>query len=222
MRKIFITNQYAGNNPAQLRIRSDIMNTKRVFIFVFISFLIVQVSHAKDAYKDKDLDIRFPETVASLRFLDKLDLKKPGLGYDVRYQDEALFIKVDIYVYDRTYEDIGSGISSERVKVEFNSILTVFPYFERMGYYKALKEVMRGQKHYRGSSVIFLWVRHQYRQILGKGVQYSGERISDTFLSAKGGKFLKVRMTLKKEQLEEREKDIEEFMKQLAKLIEGS
>lgn len=197
------------------------MNVKRLFICAVCISLVVQVSHAKEAYRDQSIGIVFPEKLGSLTFQERHDYKEAGLGYSLRYHDERLF-KVDIYVYDRTYQDIGSGIASERVKAEFNSVLMVLKYVEKMGKYQDVKELKRSKKVYGDNGVKFLWARYQYKQAPGKGVLYLGERISDTFLTSKKGKFVKVRITLKKVQLQEREEDIQEFMKQLANLFEGS
>lgn len=197
------------------------MNLKKIFICAACAFLLVQVSHAEEAYRDQSTGIVFPEKIGSLKFQERHEYKESGLGYKLRYQDERLF-KVDIYIYDKTYQDIGSGIESEKVKAEFNEVLMVIRYMEKIGKYQDVKELKRTEKQYGHGGVRFLWARYQYKQTPGKDVLYHGERVSDTFLTAKNGKFIKVRLTLNKEQLRERKKDIQEFMKQLANLFEAS
>ena len=197
------------------------MIMKRLFICVFAIMAFSGQIYAKDAYRDKEIGLSFPLKLAGFEFQGHHNYEKPGLGYSVRYQDDRLF-KIDIYVYDNTYKDIGDGSSSKRVGDEFNSVLAIFPYLEKNGKYRNVKELKKGKKKYGTNGVEFLWAQYQYEQSPGEGVQYYGKRISNTYLTAKKGKFIKVRLTFKKNELNKREKDTKEFMKELSKMLNGS
>lgn len=178
------------------------------------------MNHFRDhePVKDDVLGVTFPERIGMFALQGREEFQEPGMGYSLRYHDEHLF-KVNVYVYDNDLTDIGNGIDSKRVTEEFASVLSVFSIFEKMGKYKDVKRVDKGTTEYPHGSLQFLWSRCQYRQSAGEGVAYLGLRVSETYLSAKSGKFVKVRLTLKEEELNERQAEISGFMKHIGRIL---
>ena len=189
-------------------------------LIIFLAFLLVSSNlSAQDLYQDKNLGVRFPEKIGDLKYQGREAYEKPGLGYSIRYQDDSLF-KVDIYVYDKNIKNIGSGIDSKKIKDEFASILMIFPYMQKIGKYNKVKAVEKGQKKI--GKTTFLWAQYEYKQAKGDGTFYLGSRLSDTFLVGKNNLFVKVRMTLKKEDSEKKKAIKYEFLRILGNLIGSS
>lgn len=165
--------------------------------------------------KDDVLGVTFPEQIGKLVFFpDPHEYATPGLGYSMRYQDDRLF-KVDVYVYDNNLPDIGEGTNSKRVMDEFISVIQFFSTMIKMGLYHDFKNLDRGTTTYPPGSLQFVWHRCQYRQSEG----YLGLRVSETHLSAKSGKFIKVRLTLPEEEFTERQAEVSNFLKHLAEIL---
>ena len=194
------------------------MNVKRV-LFCLVMMMVVGVHlHAGDGYRDESIGLSFPQKLAGFDFQKHQAYDNPDLGYSVRYQDRKLF-KIDIYVYDKGYKDIGEGISSKRVAPELKEVLDTIMYLEKKGIYRNVRQLSEGTGKYGAKDVQFVSFRCRYEQTPGKDVLYYGERISDTYLTARKGKFVKVRLTFVKEELAQREKDIKDFMDGLADLM---
>jgi hypothetical protein len=174
----------------------------------------------RDAFVDRDWGVTFPETIASLTFEARQEYDDPKLGYSLRYRDEY-FVKVDIYVYDKGYTNIGSGISSTSVRDEFAEVLNVLRIMEKMGKYKGVKEVAKLTKSYGQQKTQYLWARYEYQQNPGEGVSYLGKRTSDIYLTGARGKFLKVRITVTDDGLKKWENISDRFMEGVTRLLEA-
>ena len=170
-------------------------------------------------YLDKQLGLRFPARMGEFKFQSRRTYGEPRLGYSIRYQDDSLF-KVDIYVYDNNIKNIGSGIDSKKIRDEFVSVLSIFSYMQQLGKYKDVKVVEKGQKNL--GKTKYLWAQYEYKQVIGDGTLFTGSRLSDTYLVGKSGLFLKVRMTLKKDDSEKKKAAKDEFLKILGDLLESS
>lgn len=194
------------------------MRTRIMVLSVAIVMICIALAIAAEPVKDDVLGITFPDRIGKLTFREREVFQNPGLGYRLRYQDEYLF-KVDVYVYDNNLPDIGNGVNSKRVTEEFASLINTFSIFEKMGKYKDVKNLGRGTNADSEGSLQFLWYRCQYRQSAGEGVAYLGFRVSDTYLSAKSGKFIKVRLTMKEQEFTERQAEMFGFMNHLSMIL---
>lgn len=168
--------------------------------------------------EDDALGVTFPERIGALDLQYRQAYEQPGLGYALRYEDAHLF-KVDVYVYDLDLPDIGDGPDSERVEQEFESLLGNMAEMERLGKYEGVELVAQGRTSFPSGDLEFLWSRHRYRQLPGEDVAYLGPRISETYLSAKSGKFIKVRLTMKEEEYQDRLGEIDSFMRHVGGLL---
>jgi hypothetical protein len=198
------------------------MNSKTWSICLFAVMVFGTQIQAEEAFHDKQSGLRFPKQMASLKFREHHKYDQAGLGYSVRYEDERF--KIDVYVYDLSLKDIGSGSSSKRVGAELANTVSVLHAFEKQGKYKNVKELQRGKKKFSkdAEDVDFQWARYEYEQARSKDSRFRGVRISDTYLTAYKGKFVKVRLTFMKANLRKRDKDVEAFMKKLAQAMRGS
>lgn len=187
---------------------------------VFTAYIAISVASCpgQEPYKDTALDVTFPAKIGTLELRSREKYPQPELGYSLRYDDADLF-KVDIYVYDKKLSDIGNGVESKRVKQEFESLIGVFELMEKAGKYKDVRQLGKGTSSFPKGSLQFLWSRCQYRQVPEEGVTYTGLRISETYLSAKAGLFIKVRLTVKEEDFKSRQNEITGFMKELASIL---
>lgn len=190
---------------------------------ILLNFLLLLLASAlacgRDPLVDRELGVAFPESIASLTFEGKQQYNGPKLGYSLRYQNEDL-VKADIYVYDKGYTDIKEGVSSKRVQEEFAEVINVFPDMERTGKYRGVKELAKQTKSYGEQRREYLWARYEYQQAPGEGVLYYGDRISEIYITAARGKFIKVRITVKKDDLNKWEDIFDRFMEGVTRLLE--
>ena len=194
------------------------MNT--IIKYIILSLLFTGATlKAKEGYFDKNLGLNFPAKLGSLEFIGQHTYESPSLGYSIRYQDNSLF-KIDIYVYDKNLKNIGSGINSKVVKDEFLSTLNLFPTMEKMGHYKEIKVISKGEKKIDGVS--FLWAQYKYKHTQTDQAIYTGQRVSDTYIISMNNFFIKVRLTLKKEDTEKKKSIKDDFLKALAQLLKKS
>ncbi len=95
-----------------------------------------------------------------------------------------------------------------------------------------------GERKFQNLKTRFLWARYSYQQSADEAVAFTGSRITDTvtgtripdsftgtrisdaFLLAKRGKFLKIRITTIQEDFAERERQIDQFMQEVAQQLE--
>lgn len=194
------------------------MKRKILALIVAICMICSAIAIGAETLMDNVLGVTFPERIGKLTFQGRREYQGPGLGYSMRYQDEHLF-KVDVYVYDNNLPDIGDGVNSMRVKDEFVSAIKVFSLMEKIGKYKDVKNLDLSTTAYPQGSLQFLRHRCQYRQSADAGNVYLGLRISETYLSAKSGKFIKVRLTLPEGDFTERQSEISGFVMHLAKVL---
>jgi hypothetical protein len=179
--------------------------------------LLFSLSVIAEGVKDQNLNIEFPDKIGSLKFQSKHQYDEPGLGYSLRYQDDQLF-KVDIYIYDKGRSDIGTGINTTPVKKEFEAVLQVFPLMEERGQYSDVTKIKKGITSTKNGAQ-FRWARFKYKQTAAKNVSYTGWRISDTYLVAKSGQLVKVRLTLKEDDFTKRKAEITKFIDHLARIL---
>lgn len=180
----------------------------------FISALWV-ISMTVHAQQDKEDPFTFSQVIGSLKFIDRTDYEEPQLGYSLRYQNDEM-LKADIYVYDNSYQGLRDGIHSEEVQAEMKQAEASIRYMEEQGKYDGVKELKQGEKETKPSGLKFLWARYSLRQIGGEEAVYVGRRISDTFLRAHRGKFIKIRITIKESDLIRDGREIERFVDQVA------
>ncbi|MCJ8331741.1 MAG: hypothetical protein HRT89_16480 [Lentisphaeria bacterium] len=181
----------------------------------FTVFLISSILFAEDGHHAKNVAIRFPAKLGDMTYKGVIKYAKPG-GFSVRYQDASQF-RIDIYIYDGNKPNIGSGIDSKVLKNEFASVLLVFPYMEKLGHYKDVKIVDKGQK--KVGETAFLWAQYSFEQINKGGGNYLGKKISDTYIVGRKNYFIKLRMTMKKEDAAKKKKVKDKFLKDLGYLL---
>ena len=197
------------------------MIVKKLIVVLIVVLAFSAQAFAADGYKDEETGLVFPAELAGFQYWGFHEYPMPGLGYSVRYNADDT-VKVDIYVYDMNHKVIENGIASARVIDQFNTVLGNLSYYEKKGTYLNLKELERGNKKYGPKGMEFLWARYQFEQSPGEGVVYHGERLSDTYLTGWKGKFIKVRLTLKKDAFDQRKESIEAFMQGLAGILDKS
>lgn len=193
------------------------MKKKMLALSTFTCVILSAFFINAEPFKDEALGVEFPGQIGKLTFYGRKEYQQPGLGYSSRYDDQKLF-KVDIYVYDKDLSAITEGTNSELVTNEFICATNDISRMEEIGKYKDVKSLDHGTTAYSKGSLQFLWHRCQYRQS-GESVDYQGLRVSETYLSAKSGKFIKVRITVTEKEFTERKTEISNFMKDLAKIL---
>ncbi len=172
----------------------------------------------QDVYYDEDIGVNFPTKIASFDYQFQQFYDAPGAGYSLRYGDTNL-VKIDIYVYDYEHTDIEDGISSERIITEFDDFYSGISYMESQGSYKNAMKLNSGEKNFSSDNIRFLWAQAQYEVVPGDEVQFFGDIITSVYLTGYKGKFVKVRLTVKKEAHDEKEKDITAFMDDFSVLL---
>ena len=177
--------------------------------------------NAQDAYHDNEIRLIFPIKISEFGFEGQQFYEGDGLGYSLRYSDENI-VRIDIYVYDKAYSDLEEGINSQEVLTEFDEFYSMINYMQTQGDYINALELNSGEKTFKSKAIRFLWSQFQYEILPAENVQFFGEVISNIFLTTYNGKFVKVRLTLKKNEHNELEEDIEAFMTAFSMFLENS
>jgi hypothetical protein len=150
-----------------------------------------------------------------LSYLGRRDYDEERLGYSLRYEDGEAF-KIDIYVYDNNDPNIGEKGVTESVKNEFPSIGNAIKYHEDKGNYLDVKLIEEGVIELGHKKIEFLWSQHQYKHSESSGATYLGERISNSYLTARNNNFFKIRLTLTEIEFEKRKNEIDRFLLELS------
>lgn len=183
-----------------------------------MSLLVVTVWSQSWAAEE---DLALPKAIGDLKYEKRTDYEPKELGYSLRYSGGEL-LKADVYIYSRGVKNLHDGIESPEVQKEMSDVINTLRQLEKLGKYRDVTEVSRGERGFDDSKTKFLWARRRYRQAPGTGVVYTGPRISDTYLLAHHGKFLKIRITTNELDLEKHDPQIERFVQELARLVERS
>lgn len=165
-------------------------------------------------------ELQLPNEIKSLRFVDRTSYDDKRLGYSLRYQNENL-VKADIYVYDKGIENLQDGIDSPQAASELASVGAVLQRMQQLGKYTDVREEESGKKKFDDLKVQFLWVQHSYKQAPGEGVAFTGKRISDTFLLIHQGTFIKIRITIREDNLKLHQDEIDAVLREVAKLTDS-
>lgn len=184
---------------------------------VAVLILVCVPSMGAEPFKDNQIQVVFPAKIGKLELRGPQKYKDPGLGYSVRYQDELF--KIDVYVYDMDLKDIGDGCESRRVIAEFKDVLGVFAYFEKEGKYADVKFLKGGKTSFADVKYQFFWARCQYRELPGSGSKTPGLRTSETYMTAKSGKFIKIRATMMADDFAARKEEIQQFVQQISAIL---
>ena len=198
-------------------------NTRRSVIILFV--IVMFMGHMIEAwaepplpaYEDKQLGIAFPREFAGLIFDGQTKYEQAALGYCLRYGGRDL-LKADIYVYDNGIPNIPDGYDNETVKSEAVYAARVLEIIQERGQYTGLVHLETGVVPQQGY-IKFVWDKFRYAQAPGKGVLYTGTRISETLLTGFRGKFLKIRLTYKEDNLQEGKKTSDEVIKVLIEIM---
>lgn len=161
----------------------------------------------------------FSQIIGGLEFVKRTDYPEKELGYSLRYENSKL-LKADIYVYDNGLTGLRDGIGSDEAKAEMTSISRMIEAMQERGIYEDVKLLKEAEKTTKPTGLKFLWSRHSYRQIGGAEAVFQGNRISDSYLLVKKGKFVKIRITTKESDLAEHEQEIERFVNQVASCLQ--
>jgi len=166
-------------------------------------------------WADKQLGVAFGGTLAGLKFSGQHAYDNPKLGYSLRYQGTDL-TKADIYVYDMGISGIPNGHDNKLVKSQSDSVGRELLIMQQRGYYNRVKQLGKGVV---GTGPIrFAWTRFEFFQTPGRG-RTAGMRVSESFVTGFGGKFIKIRLTYKKDNLAEGGKISPRLARDLADLL---
>ncbi|MFC1497356.1 hypothetical protein ACFLS1_02640 [Verrucomicrobiota bacterium] len=178
------------------------MMKKYIYLLGFVlSVRIMAVAADAPIYKheDEDLGISYPETLAGMEFVQVCEYEDPRLGYSVRYQGQNL-IKADIYVYDYGLMGIPNGCDNKPVKSESVSIGQAIKAMVKEDKYTRVQNVCTGFKPQKGP-IRFIWNKYQFSHVIEKDDDgdYGGVRLSEGLITGFNGKFVKIRLTYRKE-----------------------
>lgn len=155
-----------------------------------------QVAKEAESFTDEKLLLSFPATLGELTFAGYDAFDEPGMGYSIRYNTPD-HMKVDIYVYDKGLLSIPDGHTDRAISKELAGSDSTIRFYEQQGTYLDVKELGRGvyPETPDQSGVSFLSSRYQYRQAARRGVTFTGERISETFIRGFRDHFVKIRVS---------------------------
>ncbi len=178
------------------------------------------VGAVKESFTDEKLLLTFPSTLGHLTFAGYEEFDEPGMGYSIRYNTTDN-MKVDIYVYDKGLLSVPDGHTDPAIAKELAGSDSTIRFYEQQGTYLAVKELGRGiypEKPAPGD-VTFLFSRYQYHQAARRGVTFTGERISETFIRGYRDHFVKVRVSYPEASAERAVVDREILIQHLSKTI---
>lgn len=178
------------------------------------------VEGVKESFTDEKLQLTFPSTLGHLTFAGYDEFDEPGMGYSIRYNTTDN-MKADIYVYDKGRLSVPDGHTDPAIAKELAGSDSTIRFYEQQGTYLAVKELGRGiypEKSEPGD-VTFLFSRYQYHQAVRRGVTFTGERISETFIRGFRDHFVKVRVSYPEASAERSGVDREILLQHLSKTI---
>ena len=193
---------------------AQIVTTMRIRIPLVLILTLMQFSA-----DGGEPPVHLNKTLGNLKFVERTDYEQKELGYSLRYQTKDL-LKADVYVYDLGIRNLPDGIASPEIRKEMENAKGVLRELEKMGKYKNVKELGNGERKFENLNTRFLWTRFSYEQSAGEGVAFTGARISETFLLAHRGRFLKVRITAKHADWVKHEPQIDQFIREIAQQLE--
>jgi hypothetical protein len=168
------------------------------------------------SYEDKAIGIVFPNRIGDLELNHITKFPQPGLGYSLRYlYTFPLWIKVDLYIYNKQLPSIPDGIYNNVVNVEFFAIRKDI---ENYNNYQNVKKISVGVLPH-NTPFQFLWSCYEFFQLPQPGVRYSGPVVSESYLTGFRNHFLKVRATYWKEREEAGRKLTSDFIENLSHLL---
>ena len=173
----------------------------------------------QEGFVDSTIGVHFPKDLGGIKYQERNTYDQPGLGYSIRYQDESL-LKIDIYIYNKNLEEIGTGIESQTVKDEFEATLKIISYMEKQGAYKRVKVI--DKRTIQIGQIEYYWARYEYQQAESEETHYLGDRISETYLTGVNNFFIKVRLTYKKIDNEKKKAIKDKFLIGLSDLLSSS
>jgi hypothetical protein len=178
------------------------------------------VDVVKESFTDEKLLLTFPSTLGHLKFAGYEAFDDPGMGYSIRYNSTEN-MKVDLYVYDKGLLSVPEGHTDPVIAKELAGSDSTIRHYEKQGAYLSVKELGRGVYPEKPdpSDVTFLFSRYQYHQAARRGVTFTGERISETFIRGFRDHFVKIRVSYPEASAERSVVDREILLKHLSKTI---
>ena len=170
-------------------------------------------------YKDSKLRIGFPPMLAGMKFVKVHKYDQPGWGYSVSYKGRHL--NADIYIYDGGFNCIPNGCDDERVKEQASSIGKTLKNMQEMGLYAQVKSLDSGVRPQKGA-IRFLWNKYQFSLPARAENTYTGILHSESFVTGFSSKFVKIRLTYKKEQSREGKKTSELLTREIIQLLKAA
>ena len=177
------------------------------------------------AYREPNTGITFPAKLGSLQYrgvVDYAEQGRPDLGISVRYGLPGNPIRADIYLYDLKKKNLGTGTGSPEVNKIFQQAIGDIFSIEKMGAYKDVRKLSEGKTALTTAtgSLPLLHASFSYRQQPGPQVLYTGPQVSNLYLSAYKGYFLKIRFSYPDGPKQaEHEKALEQFLADLGKIL---
>lgn len=152
-----------------------------------------------ESFTDDKLKLTFPPRLGHLTFVEYYPEDDAGVGYSIRYQNSN-HLKIDIYVFDKGQLTIPDGPASPQVAKELAASDFSIRHKESTKMYLDVEQLATGTfpENLGPTDVAYLFSRYQYRQAAQRGVSFTGDLISETFVRGYRDHFLKIRVSYPK------------------------
>lgn len=196
----------------------------KVFLSLWVMFTLSGSALAQEKqaapYLDPQIGISLPASLGPLKRTGMKKYDQPELGIGYRYEGAAL-IKGDIFIYNLGLKNLGTGLNSRDVKLQFDQAKNDIYQLEKMGRYRAVNKVSEGEIPL-GSTpqkIPTLSTVFTYSQAPESGIVYEGVRVSHLLLTAYKGYFIKIRFTYPEKDKSQGEKALQQFLADFGKTL---
>jgi hypothetical protein len=176
-------------------------------------------------YQEPNTGIAFPAQLGPMHYVGVVEYApqgRPDLGISVRYALPGSPVRADIYLYDLSKKNLGTGAGSpEAAKIFQQSIGDIYA-LEKRGHYKDVRKLSEGKTALKTSTgpLALLQASLGYSQLPGPQVFYTGPQISNLYFTAYKDYFLKIRFSYPDgPSRDEHEKALEHFLADLGKIL---
>lgn len=161
------------------------------------------------------LNFKMPQTLAGIKLTDTQEYEDSKLGWGFQYSGEGIE-RLDVYVYDMGIVEIPTGCENEKVEEQEKANKLELESMVEKGY---LDKATWKSKSVFPKTGNIRFLRNTYEISFEDGGEIRNLR-SDMFLTGFMGKFVKVRASIDKENIESGIEATERFVNSLSKYLE--
>jgi hypothetical protein len=200
---------------------------RQILVFCLTALLAVPALAQPQGrvYQEPNTGITFQAKLGPMHYRGVMDYApqgRPDLGISVRYVLPGSPVRADIYLYDLSKKNLGTGVGSPEVAKIFQQSIGDIYSLEKGGLYKDVRKLSEGKTALKTSTgpLALLQTSLSYIQLPDPQQSYTGPQISNLYFTAYKDYFLKIRFSYPDApSRDEHEKALEQFLADLGKIL---